>query len=103
MRWHNETDGAVTALHAALRTYPAGEHRSRALTLALLAQLLLDMGQFTDARTMWRRALTGYPHLRSARTTAALTTVGQRLSRVGNPGTARQRCFPAKRGKGRKH
>lgn len=59
--------GAVTALESSIRHRPAGERRSRAITLARLAELQFAGGQLETACHTWHRFLDDYPDLRSGR------------------------------------
>lgn len=59
--------GAVTALESSIRHRPAGERRSRAITLARLAELQFAGGQLEKACHTWHRFLDDYPDLRSGR------------------------------------
>jgi tetratricopeptide (TPR) repeat protein len=59
--------GAVTALESSIQHRPAGERRSRAITLARLAELQFAGGQLEKACHTWHRFLDDYPDLRSGR------------------------------------
>jgi tetratricopeptide (TPR) repeat protein len=59
--------GAIQALTVSVRYRPPEERRSRALTLARLAELQLDHGELEAACVTWQRFLQDYPHLRSRR------------------------------------
>src|SRR5439155_19087511 len=67
--------GAIGALTTSIRSRPAAERRSRAITLARLAELHLWQGHLDDAVATWHHFLDDYPHLRSARATTALKTL----------------------------
>jgi tetratricopeptide (TPR) repeat protein len=70
---------AIQALTASVHHRPASERRSRAITLARLAELQLDGGDLEAACGTWRRFLRDYPHLRSRRVDGALTTMHVRI------------------------
>lgn len=67
----NESGAAVKALSQSLRYRAPGHSRSRAITLARLAELQLEMGLPEEAAATWISFLDGYPALRSGRVTAA--------------------------------
>lgn len=71
--------GAIQALTVSVRHRPARERRSRAITLARLAELQLDDGDLEAACGTWQRFLQDYPHLRSRRVSRALATMRARL------------------------
>jgi tetratricopeptide (TPR) repeat protein len=71
--------GAVIALATSIQHRPAAERRSRAITLAALAQLQLRQGHLEQAAMTWRQFLGDYPHLRSGRVTSALATLRETL------------------------
>lgn len=71
--------GAIQALTASVRHRPAGERRSRAITLARLAELQMDTGELDAACGTWQRFLQDYPHLRSHRVSRALRSMRSRL------------------------
>jgi hypothetical protein len=58
---------AVGALGVSLRLRPAGEHRSRALGLAELAEAQLTAGHLEQACVTWHGFLELYPQIHSAR------------------------------------
>ncbi|SCK31485.1 helix-turn-helix transcriptional regulator [Streptomyces sp. WMMB 322] len=62
-----DRDGAVRELHASLRSRPAGERRSRALSEAELAELLLSAGRLEEACSAWRSFLEDSALVRSGR------------------------------------
>lgn len=62
-----DCDGAIRALTVSVRHRPAGERRSRAITLARLAELQLDTAAVETARGTGQRFLQDYPHPRSRR------------------------------------
>jgi tetratricopeptide (TPR) repeat protein len=70
---------AISALRSSLEHRPATAYRSRALTHALLARLLLRSGLLEEACVTWHRFLDDYPHLRSGRADRALTELRQNL------------------------
>nr|WP_240968577.1 hypothetical protein [Streptomyces sp. HNM0575] len=59
--------GAVRELHASLRSRPAGERRSRALSEAELAELLLAAGRLEEACAAWQGFLEDSALVRSGR------------------------------------
>jgi len=67
--------GAIQALTVSVRHRPARERRSRAITLARLAELQLDEGDLEAACGTWQRFLQDYPHLRSRRVSRAFATM----------------------------
>jgi tetratricopeptide (TPR) repeat protein len=71
--------GAITALHRSLRHRPATERRSRALTLARLAELQLQQGELEEAVVTWHRFLDDYPGVNSARAHTALANLRGRV------------------------
>jgi tetratricopeptide (TPR) repeat protein len=71
--------GAIQALTVSVRRRPGSERRSRAITLARLAELQLDNGDLEAACGTWQRFLQDYPHLRSRRVGGALTTMYVRI------------------------
>ncbi|MFJ3220290.1 tol-pal system YbgF family protein [Kitasatospora sp. NPDC086801] len=70
---------ACAVLSHSLTRRPADERRARALTTARLAELMLQQGQLEAACQHWHTFLHDYPHLQSARATAALHTMRSRL------------------------
>jgi hypothetical protein len=64
--------GAISSLDTSIRHRPVGERRSRAITLALLAEFQLSAGYLDEAILTWHRFLDDYPQLNSGRVTAAL-------------------------------
>ncbi|MEU4408592.1 hypothetical protein AB0F88_29080 [Streptosporangium sp. NPDC023963] len=75
----DDRPAAADALAASIRHRPATERRARALTSATLAALHLDQGHLEQAALTWHAFLDDYPHLRSGRTRAALSTLKARL------------------------
>jgi hypothetical protein len=71
--------GAIQALTVSVRRRPPAERRSRAITLARLAELQLDDGDLEAACGTWQRFLNDYPHLRSRRVDRALASMRVRL------------------------
>jgi tetratricopeptide (TPR) repeat protein len=71
--------GAIQALMVSIRLRPAAERRSRAITLARLAELQLDVGELEAACGTWQRFLLDYPYLRSRRVNRALASMRARL------------------------
>ncbi|TCO54822.1 hypothetical protein [Actinocrispum wychmicini] len=85
-----DTNGAITALHTALRHYPATERRSRLLALAALAERQLDIGLLVHACSTAHRFLDDYPHVFSGRVTTAMDTLRKRLRPLrGHPSARR--------------
>jgi hypothetical protein len=70
---------AITTLGVSIRHRPEGERRSRAITLAYLADLQLDAGYLDEAVSTWHVFLDDYPHLRSGRVAAALRRLRARV------------------------
>jgi tetratricopeptide (TPR) repeat protein len=66
---------AIKALETSIRHRPAEERRSRAITLARLAELQLAEGHLEQACHTWRRFLDDYPHLASRRADTAMKTL----------------------------
>ncbi|QPP06653.1 hypothetical protein G4Z16_09870 [Streptomyces bathyalis] len=62
-----DRDGAVRELRASLRSRPAGERRSRALSEAELAELLLSRGRVEEACSAWQSFLEDSALVRSGR------------------------------------
>ncbi|OEV09118.1 hypothetical protein [Streptomyces nanshensis] len=62
-----DQDGAVRELRASLRSRPAGERRSRALSQAELAELLLSRGRLAEACSAWQTFLGDSALVRSGR------------------------------------
>lgn len=89
--------GAIQALMVSVRHRPARERRSRAITLARLAELQLDEGDLEAACGTWQLFLQDYPHLRSGRVSRALATMRARLRPYGNSSAviALRRKMPA--------
>lgn len=71
--------GAIQALTQSVRHRPASERRSRAITLARLAELQFDAGDIEEACGTWQRFLQDYPYLRSRRVNRALAGMRARL------------------------
>ncbi len=71
--------GAIKALTTSIRHRPPAERRSRAITLARLAELQMDTGQLDAACGTWHQFLQDYPHLSSRRISRALTSMRARL------------------------
>ncbi|GAA3691420.1 Tat pathway signal protein [Lentzea roselyniae] len=64
--------GATRALMESIRHRPATELRSRAITLAMLAELQLGAGELDRAVATWHRFLDTYPLINSGRATNAV-------------------------------
>lgn len=73
-----DRQGAVRALEVSVRCRPGNERRSRAITLARLAELQLAGGRLEQACDTWQRFLDDYPLLRSRRVDTALATLRAR-------------------------
>ncbi|TCO45901.1 hypothetical protein [Actinocrispum wychmicini] len=81
--------GAITALRQSIRYRPATERRSRAITLASLADLQLRQGHLEDAVASSHRFLDDYPCLGSGRADSALATLRARVRPfASNPSAA---------------
>lgn len=79
---------AIAALHESIRSRPASERRSRAITLARLAELQLAEGWLEQACMTWGQFLDDYPYLRSGRADAAVATLkSSTLPHRNNPVT----------------
>ncbi|WP_410625139.1 hypothetical protein [Amycolatopsis sp. cmx-8-4] len=81
--------GAIAALHHSIQHRPASERRSRAITLARLAELQLADGHLEQACGTWSLFLDDYPHLRSGRADTAMATLRARLRPHQRVGAAR--------------
>jgi hypothetical protein len=84
--------GAIQALAVSLGHRPAGERRSRAVTLARLAELQLDAGDLETACDTWRRFLHDCPHLSSRRIGRALASMRARLRPFRNNSAVTALC-----------
>jgi transcriptional regulator with XRE-family HTH domain len=71
--------GAIAALCISIRHRPVTERRSRAITLASLAELQLSVGHLDEAVQTWHQFLDDYPYLRSGRVTAAFQMLRRRI------------------------
>jgi tetratricopeptide (TPR) repeat protein len=67
--------GAIAALTVSVRHRPVNERRSRAITLAFLAELQMRAGHLDEAVQTWHRFLDDYPYVRSRRITTALAAL----------------------------
>ncbi|WP_066956631.1 transcriptional regulator [Streptomyces lushanensis] len=86
LRDHQAAD---RAFNASLRARAPQARRARALTTALLAESQLLQGNLEESIATWRRFLSDYPGLRSARATDSLTTMRQVLRPYStHPGVA---------------
>lgn len=74
-----DVSGASKALSLSVQRRPAVERRSRAITLATLAQLQLRQGHLELAAATWRQFLDDYPQLECGRAATALTTLRRTL------------------------
>ncbi|WP_409490872.1 tetratricopeptide repeat protein [Amycolatopsis sp. cmx-11-12] len=84
-----DISGAVTALRSALRHYPSAERRSRALTLAELAERQLDLGLLSRACATAHRFLDDSPNLCSGRVSTAMRSLRERLQQFRRNSEAR--------------
>jgi hypothetical protein len=82
--------GAVRALEVSVRHRPSNERRSRAITLARLAELQLAGGRLEQACDTWQRFLGDYPLLRARRIDTALATLRARVRAHQNHPAARE-------------
>lgn len=77
---------AIAALKTSIRHRPETERRSRAITLARLAELQLDHGHLEAACRTWHQFLDDYRALRSRRADKALAILIARTRPLqGNP------------------
>ncbi|MGH3309886.1 MAG: hypothetical protein ACRDP3_04775, partial [Streptomyces sp.] len=76
-----DRDGAIGELRSSLRHRPAGERRSRALSQAELAELLLSRGRLEEACAAWEGFLEDCALVRSGRARRA----GDRMPRLLRP------------------
>jgi hypothetical protein len=74
-----DRSGAIRALTVSVSRRPESERRSRAITLARLAELQLGNGDLEAACGTWQRFLQDYPHLRSRRVGRALASMHVRI------------------------
>jgi hypothetical protein len=81
--------GAINALDVSIRHRPADERRSRAITLAFLADLQLSAGYLDEAVSTWHLFLDDYPHLDSGRATTALRLLRSRIRPLAKNSAAR--------------
>lgn len=81
--------GAITALDTSIRHRPADERRSRAITLAFLANLQLSAGYLDEAVSTWHFFLDDYPYLDSGRATAELRRLRSRVRPLARNAMAR--------------
>jgi tetratricopeptide (TPR) repeat protein len=80
---------AITALTDSIRHRPYGERRSRAITLARLAELQLTTGHLEAAVASWNDFLDEYPALTSRRVASAFRTMRAAVRPHGrNPSAA---------------
>ncbi|HEV7626541.1 MAG TPA: hypothetical protein VGO89_08590 [Streptomyces sp.] len=82
-----DKDGAIGELRASLRSRPEGERRSRAVSEAELAELLLSRGRLEEACTTWQAFLENSALIRSGRARRAR----DRMPRLLRP-YAHERC-----------
>lgn len=81
--------GAIAAQLDSVRQRPAAERRSRAITLARLAELQVRLGHLDEAVPIWDAFLDDYPAIRSTRARTALLTLRACMRPyAGNPGAA---------------
>jgi tetratricopeptide (TPR) repeat protein len=84
-----DTPGAIEALSAAIRQRPAGERRSRAITVARLAELQLDLGHLEAACASISSLCDDHPYLHSAREADLLDGLSGRLRSYARNSEAR--------------
>ncbi|MEU5883695.1 hypothetical protein [Spirillospora sp. NPDC047279] len=70
-----DRDGAIGALEQSIARRPAGERRSRTITLARLAELQLRRGHLERAAATWHLFLDEYPAVRSGRARTAFASM----------------------------
>jgi tetratricopeptide (TPR) repeat protein len=80
---------AIRALEVSIRHRPANERRSRAITLARLAELHLIDGHIGHACHTWQQFLDDYPFIRSGRADTALKTLRASIRPYQNYPTVR--------------
>jgi tetratricopeptide (TPR) repeat protein len=71
--------GAIKALSESVRRHSADERRSRAITLASLAELHLDQGHLDESIAACHAFIDEYPPLRSSRAQSALRRLTARM------------------------
>jgi tetratricopeptide (TPR) repeat protein len=79
----NDVPGAISSLAVSIRRRPAEQRRSRAITLARLAELQLRQGHLEESVVTWTRFLDDAPYLRSQRVSTALRTLRATLRPFG--------------------
>jgi transcriptional regulator with XRE-family HTH domain len=84
-----EQGRAIAALHSSMRHRPPDERRSRAITVARLAELQLAAGHLEAACASWHSFCDDYPRLRSGRVDRALEVLRIRTAAHRGNGTAR--------------
>ncbi|GAB2829394.1 hypothetical protein [Streptomyces daliensis] len=85
-----DREGAIGELRSSLRSRPAGERRSRAVSHAELAELLLSCGRLEEACAAWQVFLEDCALVRSGRAARARARMPQLLRPY-----ARERCVQA--------
>ncbi|WP_165964568.1 hypothetical protein, partial [Actinomadura sp. KC216] len=85
----NEHRAALGALREALPLWSTAERRSRAITLARMAELELGQGMLEEAVATAHRFLDAYSQIHSARVREALTDLQARLRPYGKNHAAR--------------
>jgi hypothetical protein len=70
---------AIDVLSSSIRQRPGGERRSRAVTMARLAHLQLDVGHLEAACATVGKLCEDVPYLHSARTADSLDALRMRL------------------------
>lgn len=80
---------AIRALETSIRQRPVEERRSRAITLARLAELQLTEGHLEQACHSWHRFLDDYQHLTCRRADTAMKTLRARIRPHQNHPAAR--------------
>jgi hypothetical protein len=71
LTWLGDRDKPIQALATSVRNRPDVERRSRAITLARLAELQFGSGRIDQACSTWHRFLDDLPHLTSRRADTA--------------------------------
>ncbi|QXJ23769.1 hypothetical protein AGRA3207_004970 [Actinomadura graeca] len=80
----NDRRAALTALRESLARWPPAERRSRAITLARIAEFELEQGLLEEAVATAHRFLDDYSYIRSARIRRFLAGLRARLRPYGN-------------------
>jgi tetratricopeptide (TPR) repeat protein len=85
-----DRSGAIRNLSESVRRRSADERRSRAITLAGLAELHLDQGHLDESIAACHAFIDDYPQLRSSRAQTALNHLTARLRAHAGHHSARQ-------------